>query len=91
MVTRIDGKGKVFTERVRKKPLAVTIYTASERIDGFVHCLPDHRLKDELNQGEPFLAVTDAEIFSRSDGQLLDKSDFLLVSSAHIVLAKMRD
>lgn len=91
MITRVDGKGKVFTDKICKRPVAVTLYTASERIDGFIHCLPEYRLKDELNQGEPFVAVTDVEVFSRPDGQLLDKTDFLLVSSGHIVLAKVRE
>jgi hypothetical protein len=91
MVTRVDGKGKVFTERIRKKPLPVRIYTESERIDGYIHTLPDHRLKDELNSGEPFMAITDAQVFSRSDGSLIEISDFLVVNSSKVVLAKVRD
>jgi hypothetical protein len=62
MAIQFDPKGKYFTEVVTKIPRAVIIQTTRGRIRGMVHVHPDHRLLDELNEGQAFLAITEAEI-----------------------------
>ena len=84
MFTDYDDKGKIFTKIVTKKPVSVHLQTDQHLIQGNVHIRPDERLKDELNQSERFLAVTDATIFDKS-GNLIQRSKFLAVNRQHIV------
>ena len=84
MVTRYDDKGKYFTNIVTKEPFSVYIQTSDSQIQGMVHIRSDHRLKDEMNEQEQFVAVTDAQVFDHS-GNLKYKSRFMLVNRDQVI------
>ena len=84
MFAQFEEKGKIFTNVITKKPVEVHIQTTTNLIRGKVHIRPDERLKDELNQPEKFLAVTDADILNL-EGKLVSKVSFLAVNRQHIV------
>jgi hypothetical protein len=84
MFTSFEDKGKIFTNIVTKKPVEVQIQTSIHRIHGYVHVRPDDRIKDEINQNERFLAVTDATIFALTGEEIL-KTDFLAVNREQII------
>jgi hypothetical protein len=44
----------------------------------------NERVKDELNRGEQFLAVTDAIIFNLQ-GQKLYDAEFMLINRDHVI------
>ncbi len=70
MTIEFDDNGKFFTDIVSKIPIPVLIQTVTHRIHGNIHVTRDHRLKDELDLPEKFVAVTDAIIYS-PDEQVL--------------------
>lgn len=85
MSVRIDSKGKIYTDVVRKEEVPVLIQTLTNVIHGHIFLRPEQRIKDGLNDNpEAFIAVTQAEIYSPG-GQLLHKADFLTVNKQHIV------
>ncbi|MCD4672900.1 MAG: hypothetical protein K8R77_09570 [Anaerolineaceae bacterium] len=85
MYPPFEEKGKIFTDVVRKKPTEVIMQTTAQTIiHGILHIRLDNRLKDELDNGEPFVAITDATILN-AQGQPLYKVDFLAVNRAQIV------
>ncbi len=84
MVAHYNEKGKIFTQVVSKKQLAVTIHTNQQVIQGYIHIRLDARTKDELNGEERFIAVSDAVIYN-SQNEEVARSSFLLVNSSHIV------
>ncbi|NPV84764.1 MAG: hypothetical protein HPY45_01975 [Anaerolineae bacterium] len=84
MHPQFEEKRKIFTNVITKKPIAVRIQTLSHLILGTVHIRPDNRLKDEINQPETFLAVTDATIINDS-GEETCHCKFLAVNRAHII------
>ena len=79
MITQFEEKGKIFTNVITKKPVAVHLQTSQHLIRGNVHIRPDERLKDELNQTEVFLAVTDANVYDLS-GKILPTTNCLALS-----------
>lgn len=84
MTIRFDDKGKFFTEVISKEVVPVIIQTITHRIHGNLHVRPGERLKDEINQAEPFFAVTEAEICDGLDRKIF-RTDFLVVYREHIV------
>lgn len=84
MVTQIDEKGKFFTKVVTKQPVAVVIQLVDYRISGNIHVRPDQRVKNELDNDEPFLAVTDATIYDGKRQELFTTS-FMAVNRQHIL------
>jgi hypothetical protein len=90
MTIRFDEKGKFFTEVISKETVAVIIQTMTHRIQGNIHIRPGERLKDEINQAEPFFAVTEATIIDHS-GMELYRTDFLVVYREHIVWMLPKD
>lgn len=84
MVMHFDDKGKFFTEYVSKRSVEAVIQTLTNRIHGFIYIRPNERVSDELNRSEPFLAITDAEIFSLQ-GEKLYSCEFLSVNREMIV------
>jgi hypothetical protein len=85
MVTQFDDKGKIFTRVVTKHPVSVWIQTVEHRIKGTVHVKPDHRVIDELNGQERFIAVTDAVVYNNLTNEEMYRSAFLVINSNHIV------
>ncbi len=85
MSIRVDAKGKVFTDIVRKDEVPALIQTLTNLIHGHIYLRPEQRIKDEFNDGkESFIAVTKATIYTAS-GKVLRKSEFLTINKTHIV------
>lgn len=80
MDTRIDHKGKYFTDRINKQRVSVVARTADEFIHGVACLKPDNRLKDELNGEEVFLAIVDAEVRDNSDKCVLYRAPTVLLN-----------
>ena len=81
---RVDEKGKVFTTRVTKASVAVTARVGDSIIQGMVHLSPDNRLKDEMNHGENFIAITDAQVWTVGGTNPIYSAEVLIVNKPHI-------
>jgi hypothetical protein len=81
---RVDPKGKVFTTHVTKRNLAVVISIGHSVIHGTVYLQLDNRLKDELNEGEQFIAVTDARIYQVGSEAPIYESAALIINKEQI-------
>ena len=64
---RFDEKGKFFTTQISKRSVGVTVATAVNIFRGTMHLMPENRLKDELNSGERFIALTETQVYA-TDG-----------------------
>ncbi len=84
MSMHVDYKGKYFTDVISKDVERATIQTLTVRIVGDVHVRPGVRLKDEINKGERFIAVTRARVFN-ARGEEIYQSDFLAVNLDQVV------
>lgn len=84
MVIEFDEKGKYFTEVISKDVILSHIQTQTYHIRGYIHVRKDERLSDEINGGNGFLAVTNAEVYDL-EGTILYKCSFMVVNRAHIV------
>lgn len=84
MTIQVDENGKIFTDVVPTVAVRVTLQTVSHLMQGTVHVRIGERLKDELDRGVPFLAVTEVEV-ADSEGHVLFQAPFLAVSRAQIV------
>jgi hypothetical protein len=82
--SQYDEKGKLFTPVITKKPIAVIIQTETHLIEGNIYIRPGERLLDDINQGENFLAVTDATI-SQTNGKVLHRTNFMAVNRTQIL------
>ena len=84
MSIRFDEKGKFFTDFVSKEAVPVMIQTLTHRVKGNIHIHPGERLKDEINQTEPFFALTEATIYDHG-GKVLYRCDFLALNREHVI------
>lgn len=84
MVLSVDDKGKYFTERISKRGLPVTVSVRGTRIQGTIHLALDHRLKDELDSADDFIALTDAKIFGENGKRAVRKTELLLINKEQI-------
>ena len=84
MYSQFDEKGKLFTNVVAKKPVQVCIQIGLHRVFGTVYIRPENRLKDEINQPEAFLAVTDAHVENET-GQIIYSNKFLVINRSQIL------
>ncbi len=84
MTTHYDHKGKVFTDVVSKERIPVIVQTHDHQIHGTMHVRPQERLKDDLEQEERFLAITEAVIYDGA-GKELRRTNFLVLNLAHII------
>lgn len=84
MGTQFDAKGKIFTQVVTKEAVQVTIQTVQQMVRGTIHIRRDSRLKDELNEQEHFLAITDAVILNEKNEEIY-RANFLALNITHIV------
>lgn len=82
---RVDEKGKYYTGRVTKQTIQVVIATPTHIVRGTVYVMLDSRLKDDINNPERFIAVTDAEVFDPNCTTGLYHSDVLLLNKDQIV------
>jgi hypothetical protein len=90
MFTQYEEKGKIFTNVVTKSHVTVKIQTTTNLVRGTVHVRPDERLKDELNQSEMFIAVTDASIYNLK-GKLVYRARFLALNVTQIIWLYQED
>ena len=82
---RVDQKGKIFTQRVRKNSVEVEIVTVAGRIRGHIHPAPTQRVKDLLNTSdELFLAVTEATL-TDVGGAETKQAEFVALNKQHII------
>ena len=84
MSIEYDEKGKIFTDVISKVAIKATIQTTTHIMRGQLHVRRDQRIKDELNQSEHFLALTEVSVLG-SDGQTIFQAPFLAVQRAHII------
>ncbi len=84
MVTQFDEKGKFFTDIVQKEPVWVTVQLADSRIHGLIHIRSEARIKEELDDATPFLAVTQADVYSADGTTRLFSTRFIAVNKAQI-------
>ncbi len=73
MSTKYDRSGKVFTNVVSKVPVRVIIQTKTSRVLGEIHRMYDERVLDTLNNGEQFLAVTNATIYEQHGEEEIER------------------
>lgn len=81
---RVDEKGKIFTKHVNKRSIPVILRVEDTIVEGIVHLTLDNRLKDELNNGETFIAVTTAKMTDANSGQTLHESEVVLINKHRI-------
>lgn len=84
MVTSYDDKGKIFTQVISKHPVPVVIQTQSHFIRGTIHVRVNHRVKDEVNGDERFIAVTNAVVYNNDKAELY-QAPLMIVNTDHIV------
>ena len=84
MTIRYDEKGKYFTDVISKDSIRANIQTLTHRIHGNIHVRVGKRIKDEMDQNEKFLAVTNVEVFNLK-GQKLYDTDFILINRDHVI------
>jgi len=85
MNLRFDEKGKYYTTHVSKQKVYVRIMAQGLLISGVMYLLPDNRVKDELNNGERFVAITDARVRQPGSDVLLSSSETLILNKDQIV------
>ena len=81
---RIDGKGKTYTQKVTKQAVPIVACVENTLIHGTIHLTPENRLKDELNNGEVFLAITHAQVLDAQTGRVLHNTDLLIINKQRI-------
>jgi len=84
MNVRYDDKGKFFTDIITKDPVPAIIQTLVTQIKGNVYVRLNDRVKDELNRGEQFLAITEATVFNLQ-GQKISEAEFMVLNRDHII------
>ena len=84
MSIEYDEKGKYYTNVVPKIAVPAIVQTTTHLIRGMVHVKQGERLKDELENGEDYTAVTSASVFD-ANGDLLYTGSFLAVQKQQIV------
>jgi hypothetical protein len=84
MSTHYDEKGKFFTEVVSKEQVTVYIRTRNQRIFGKLHVRYGGRVKDELNESDQFLAITDAQVLSLT-GEIESRCSFMALNRHEII------
>ena len=82
---RVDAKGKYYTTHVSKQSVAVIARVQDSIVHGTVHLSPDNRLKDELNDNETFLAITDAQVWEVDGARPLYSTQVLMLNKSQIV------
>ncbi|MCB0118691.1 MAG: hypothetical protein H6634_14960 [Anaerolineales bacterium] len=84
MAIEYDEKGKYYTNVIHKVAVPSIVQTTNNLIRGFIHVRNDERLKDELENNETFVAVTDANIYN-AEGQVIYSSPFIALQKNQIV------
>jgi hypothetical protein len=82
---RVDDTDKFFTAHVTTLHLPVTACIGNWIVEGTAHLKGDNRLKDELNDGETFIAFTQARVWEMGSQKLAYEIDVLIVHKNQIV------
>ena len=90
MTFEYDNKGKFFTDIISKTPVDVLVQTTTGLVQGILHIHRDERLKDELDRGKNFLALTEASVIN-ADGEILYENDFIAIHRGQIVWVMPRE
>ncbi len=85
MDTRVDAKGKYYTQHVNKRMIPVTARIQDTIVHGTVHLTLDNRLKDELNAEDNFIAITDAQVVDARTECTLFETAVLIVNKHHLL------
>lgn len=84
MTIEYDEKGKYYTNVIHKVPVPSVVQTTSNLIRGLIHVRQDQRLKDELENNEQFIAVTEVSVCDAA-GNVVFTGPFLAVQKDQIV------
>ena len=84
MSIEYDEKGKFYTNVISKITIVSLLQTSTHLIRGAVHVRQGDRLKDELENEEDYIAVTNASIYD-SNGAVAYSNPFLAVQKSQIV------
>ena len=84
MSIEYDNKGKYYTNVIQKVPVPAMVQTTTNLIRGLIHVRHDERLKDELENKEEFIAVTEVSVCDAS-GKVIYSGPFLAVQKKQIV------
>ncbi len=76
--------GKFFTDIIKKKPVEVLVQTTHQLLHGYVHIRPDSRLKDEIDNEENSLAITDVTVYG-NEGTAVYRSKFMALNRLQII------
>ena len=84
MTIEYNEKGKFFTNVISKETVPAKIQTLTHLIEGDVHVRQGQRLKDEMDVAEPFLAVTNATLYT-SDGSVFLHTKFIAIKREQVI------
>ncbi len=84
MTIEYDEKGKYYTNVIQKVAVPAIVQTTKSLIRGMVHVRQDERLKDELENSEDFIAMTNIEVLDEA-GNITFSGPFLAVQKDQIV------
>lgn len=84
MTIEYDEKGKYYTNVIQKVAVPAIVQTTKNLIRGMVHVRQDERLKDELENSEDFIAMTNIEVLDEA-GKITFSGPFLAVQKDQIV------
>ncbi|MBL8097776.1 MAG: hypothetical protein JNK81_01265 [Anaerolineales bacterium] len=84
MSIEYDEKGKFYTNVISKIAVSSILQTTTHLIRGMVHVRQGERLKDELENDENYVAVTNANVYD-SNGNVAYSSPFMAVHKTQIV------
>ncbi len=84
MTIEYNEKGKYFTNIISKETVPAKIQTLTHLVDGEVHVRQGQRLKDEMDLAEPFLAVTNATLYT-NDGHIFLRTNFIAIKREQII------
>lgn len=84
MSIEYDEKGKYYTNVISKITVSSILQTTTHLIRGMVHVRHGERLKDELENDESYVAVTNANVYDLN-GTVVYSSPFMAVHKTQIV------
>lgn len=84
MSIEYDEKGKFYTNVISKITVSSILQTTTHLIRGMVHVRQGERLKDELENDEKYVAVTNASVHD-FNGNVVYTSPFMAVHKNQIV------
>ncbi len=80
-------------EYPQKKAIKIVLWTNVSKIEGTTFslqgatCSKNNRLSDLMNfEGQPFLPITNAKIYSAVTDQLIAETNFVTVNKRHIIM-----